>query len=96
MDGTGKRLFWILLMGIMAFSVLFVPVCSTLCSADPHNTDFSHGANCTILSHSFVQIGIGLSTIFILPLMGLLFLINSYFIPAGFLLSPFKPPRFHT
>ncbi len=95
MDGTGKRLFWILLMGMIAFSVLFTPVCSTLCSANPHNTDFSHGANCTILSHSFVQIGIGLSAIFILLLMGFFLVRSSYFVPAGFFSSPFRPPRFH-
>jgi hypothetical protein len=95
MNFTNKKLFWFLLMGMMAFSVLFTPVCSTLCLDSPDITDVSHRANCPVLSHSFVQIGIGLSAIFILPLMGLLFLTSSFFIPTGFILSPFRPPRFH-
>ena len=96
MDLTRKKCFVFFLMGIMAFSVLFVPVCSTLCSAGSNVADVSHGASCTFLSHSFTQFGIGLSAIFILPLMGLFLLISSYYIPAGFLLPLFKPPRFHT
>ncbi len=94
MDFSGKKLFLIFLMGMMAFSVLFTPVCSTLCFTGPDVTDISHRANCPILSHSFVQIGIGLSAIFMLPLIGLLFLISSNSISAGFFLSPFRPPRF--
>jgi hypothetical protein len=95
MDFSGKKLFLIFLMGMMAFSVLFTPVCSTLCLDSPDITDVSHRAKCATLSHSFVQTGIGLSAIFILPLMGLLFLTSSFFIPTGFILSPFRPPRFH-
>jgi hypothetical protein len=90
-----KRLFLFLLMGMMAFSVLFTPVCSTLCLDSPDVTDVSHGAKCTILSHSFVQTGIGLSAIFILPFMSLLFLTSPSFFPPGFFLSLFKPPRLH-
>ncbi len=91
---TYKRIFF--LMGMMAFCVLFTPMCSTLCSDSPQAMDVSHATNCDVLSHSFVQTGIGLSAIFIMPYIGLLFLISSYFIPAGFFLSLFKPPRFHT
>jgi len=92
---TEKKLFLFFLMGMMAFSVLFAPVCSTKCLDSPDVADASHGDNCTMLSHSFVQTGMGLSAIFILPSMGLLFLQSTFFIPAGFILSPFRPPRFH-
>ena len=94
MNLTGKKLFLIFLMGMMAFSVLFTPVCSTLCFDGPDVTDVSHRANCPIISHSFVQVGIGLAVIFILPLIGFLFLISPNSISAGFFLSPFRPPRF--
>ncbi len=96
MELNRKRLFSFTLMGIVAFSILFNPVCFTLCSASLDGTDVYHGASCTFSSHFFTQIAIVLSAIFILPFMGLLFVISSYYIPSGFLLSPFKPPRFHT
>lgn len=92
---TGKRLFLFFLMGGMIVILLFTPGCFILCAAVHNATDVSHGTSCTMLSHAFVQTGTGVSAIFILSLMGLLLLRNSYFIPAGFFLSPFKPPRFH-
>ena len=94
MDCSGKKLFLIFLTGIMAFSVLFTPICPTLCFDSPDVTDISHRGNCPILSHSFVQIDFRLSAIFILSLMGLIFLISPNSISAGFFLSPFRPPRF--
>jgi hypothetical protein len=94
MDLTRKKYFVFFLMGIMAFSVLFVPVCSTLCSAGSNVADVSHGASCTFSSHSFTQFGIGLSSLFILSLVCLSLVISSVYIPKGSLLSLFRPPRF--
>ncbi len=94
MNCSGKKLFLIILIGTMAFSVLFTPLCPTLCFDSPDVTDISHRENCSILSHSFVQIDFGLSAILILPLIGLIFLISPNSISAGFFLSPFRPPRF--
>lgn len=81
-------------MGVVSLSVLFAPVCFSMCPANQPGPDFSQEANCALSSHSFVKIGIGLSALFTLPLLGLFLYMKRLSIPPGFVLSLFRPPRF--
>ncbi len=88
-----KRI-WILL-AILGIAIVFNVVCPQL-ETDQHGIEFHSDGNCTFLSHSIVHIGIGLSFLCILPLIGLSLLVVTNFPPGGFVLDPFKPPRFHS
>ena len=94
MSFTGKKLFLLVLIGLIALSAVYVLVCTPLCPTVHYGLDFSQGATCTFPSHSFVQIRIGLAALFILPLLGIFPHMKPVPIPEGFLLSLFKPPRF--
>lgn len=96
MGFTRKKLFAFILVGSLTFGIPFITVCFSLCPTVDLGSDFSHIDNCTFSSHSYVQIGIGQSTLFIPPHLGLFLIIGRYNIPEGFSLLPFKPPRFHT
>lgn len=80
-----------LLFAILIFSVFFNLLCPHLYLQEHQGHNFS----CSISSHSFVSIGIGLSALSILPLLGLFPLKNLTHLHEGFVLLPFKPPRFH-
>jgi hypothetical protein len=95
MNLTSKKLILLSLMGMLAFSILFTPVCSTVCAAAPTASSDMNSTSCNISSHIFVQSGAGPSGHFMLMLMGFFFFISVYFIPDGFVLSPYRPPRFH-
>ena len=82
-------------MGMLAFSVLFTPVCSTMCSVTLNVVGEIGSTSCNTSSHYFFQSGVGPSGHFMLILIGLFFFIGVYFIPDGFVLSPYRPPRFH-
>ncbi|MCG6971876.1 MAG: hypothetical protein LJE66_01900 [Desulfobacterales bacterium] len=95
MNPTSKKLIVLSLMGMLAFSVLFTPVCSTMCAVTLNVAGEIGSTSCNISSHFLVQSGVGPSDHFILILIGLFFFIGVYFIPDGFVLSPYRPPRFH-
>jgi hypothetical protein len=95
MNLTKKKSLLFLLLGSVVLSILFTAVCAPLCHSSHHGSDFSQGANCTFSSHSFVQIGAGLSALFMLPFMGLFLVFGVPYIPKGFFLFPYRPPRLH-
>jgi hypothetical protein len=94
MHFTRKKILLLILMGGVTFVVLSVPMCAPLCPESHHGADFFQDANCTISSHSFVRSGAGLANLFILPLLGLFLIRAISSVPEGFLLSPYKPPRY--
>ena len=81
--------------GSLALVVSLVVICASLCPSDSYGSEFPVNADCTFTSHVFVQAGIGLSFFFIIPLIGLLPIVNRSVILDGFYMSPFKPPQFH-
>jgi hypothetical protein len=93
MNFTRKKFILLTLMGIVVFSAMYIPLCSPLCPTNHHRIDFSQSASCAFSSHSFVQIGIGLSVLFILTFSGFALGSGIPFIPEGFYLALFKPPR---
>jgi hypothetical protein len=91
-----KRPFLVILMVFLILGVLYVAMCSHLCPSGTHATRFLQHLNCTVQSHSFTYNGTGLSVLFVLPLIGLFFLMNITFFPQELILSPFKPPQFQS
>ncbi len=77
----------LLLLTILGLSILYSALCLQVCPSGDHGL----GLICPISSHPFAYIGTELSAI--LLLMGLILLINITFMPEGFVLPPFRPPR---
>lgn len=82
----------LLLLGILGFSIFYSALCFQLCPSVNHDLGFMQDANC---SSFLTYVGTGLSVLFSLALVGLFLLINTAFTPEGFVLLPFKPPRYH-
>jgi hypothetical protein len=81
-------------MGVLAYGIPTVAVCSSHCIPTNPDLDFPKEVSCAFPYHSFVQIGIELSALFILSIAGFYLVENRLIIPNGFFLSLFKPPRF--
>jgi hypothetical protein len=81
---------------ILGFAVFFSALCPQLCSSDLLGLDSMQHGNCTISSQSFGYMGMGLLTLFILPMIGLFPANNFAFTPGDFVLSYFRPPRFQS
>jgi hypothetical protein len=84
----------LIFMGVLAFTFPVIAVCSSLCPADSPGVIFFQHANCGITSHSFVSMGVGLSALVTLPLIGIFIINKMLSIPAGYPFPMFKPPRF--
>ena len=95
MHMNGKRRLLLLLIGSMAFIVSFVVICAAIYPSGSYGPEFPANTDCSFTSHAFAHIGIGLSVLFILSLLGSFLIINRSIILDGFYMSPFKPPRFH-
>lgn len=81
-------------VGSLALIVSLIVICAALCPSDSYRSEFPMTADCIFTSHVFVQAGIGLSFLLIVPLIGIFLDINRSIILDGFYMSPFKPPRF--
>ena len=93
-SGKNYSLPLLTIMGILAFGVPIIVMCSSLCPADNHIINFFQDTNCGSASHSFVQIGMGLFALFALPLAGIFVGMRIFSLPPGFMLPPFRPPQF--
>ncbi len=78
----------------MVLIVTLIVISAALCPDGFYGPEFSVNADCTFTSHAFAHIGIGLSVLFILSLLGSFLIINRSIILDGFYMSPLKPPRF--
>jgi hypothetical protein len=84
----------IIVMGLLAFTFPVIAVCSSLCPTDNPGVIFFQHANCGITTHSFFFLGVGLSALFTLSLIGIFIVNKMLSIPAGYPFPMFKPPRF--
>jgi hypothetical protein len=91
-----KQFLLLCILGSMAFIVSVVVICANLCPSDSDGPEFQVSADCSFTSHAFLQAGIGLSALLIIPLSGLFLIMNRSTISDGFYLSLFRPPRFDT
>ncbi len=96
MNLSRKKSSLFLLLGSVIFAVIFTPVCAPLCPNIHHGNEFSQDVNCSFASHSFVRIGGGLAALFMLSFMSLFLVFGISYIPQGFFLPPFRPPRLHS
>ena len=94
MNFTKKNLILFIIIGILVSGIPVITLCSSSCVSSDLDLDSPMDGSCPFSFHSFVQIAIGLSALFVLPLAGLLLVNDRQFIPPGVYLPLFKPPRF--
>ncbi len=92
MNLTKKNLILFITIGILVSGIPVITWCSSYCVAS--DLDFSVDGSCPFSYHSFVQIAMALSALFILPLADPFLVRDRQFIPPGVYLPLFKPPRF--
>lgn len=96
MNPIRKDLILLFIIGILVCAPAVIALCSSYCSSNAPDFDPPVDGSCPFSFHSFVQIVIGGSAFFVLPLVGLFHIGDRPFIPPGVYGSPFKPPRFST
>ena len=89
MNLTKNTLILLVIIGISVFTL-----CSSYCVSSDLDLDFPVDGSCPFSYHSFVQIAIGLSALFLLPLAGFFLVKDKKFIPLEVHLPLIKPPRF--
>ena len=93
MKFTRKNLILFIIIGIVAYNIPVIALCSSHCATVNPDINSFKDASCSISSHSFVQFGIEFSILIILPLISLLAVIKKLCIPTGFFFPPFRPPK---
>ena len=94
MNITKKHLILLVIIGILVSGIPVITLCSSYCVSSDLELDSPMGGSCPFSYHSFVQIAIVLSALFVLPLSGLFLVSDRQLIPPGVYLPLFKPPRF--
>ena len=94
MNPIRKNLILLITLGILVSGLPVIALCSSYCFSGALGVDSPVDGSCPFSFHSFVQLVIGGSAFFVLPLAGLFHVRDSQFIPAGVYWSLFKPPRF--
>ena len=94
MNLTKKNLILLVIIGIFVSGIPVITLCSYYCVSSRLDLDSPVDGSCPFSYHPFVQIAIGMSALFILPLAGLFLVRGKQFIPLGVYLPLFKPPRF--
>ncbi len=94
MNITKKHLILLVIIGILVSGIPVITMCSTYCVSSDSDLDSPMDGNCPFSFHSFVQIAIVLSALFVLPLAGLFLVNDRLFIPPGVYWPLFRPPRF--
>jgi hypothetical protein len=89
-----KHLILTIIIGILGSGIPVITLCSSYCVSSNLDLDSSMDGSCPFLDHSFVQIAMVLSALFVLPLAGLFLVRDRQFIPPGVYWPFFKPPRF--
>jgi len=89
-----KNLILPIIVGLLVLGIPVITMCSSYCVSSDPDLDSPIHRSCSFAFHSFVQIAIVLSALFVLPLAGLFLVRDRQFIPAGVYWPLFKPPRF--
>ena len=82
-----------MIIGIMAYGIPIIAMCSSHCVAGSPDFDSPKDANCSISSHFFVSIAVNLFILMILPIFAFFAVIDNLRIPSGYYLSLFRPPK---
>jgi hypothetical protein len=91
---TKKHLILFIIIGILVSGVPVLTMCSTYCVSSDSDLDSAMDGSCPFAFHSFVQVAIVLSALFVLPLAGFFIFRDRQFIPPGVYWPLFRPPRF--
>jgi hypothetical protein len=91
---TKKQLILLIIIGILVSGIPVITLCSSYCVSSELDLDSAMDGSCPFANHSFVQIVIVLSALFVLPLAGFCLVSDRQFIPPGVYWPLFRPPRF--
>ena len=80
MDITRKKFFLIVICGILLYGLPVITLCPSYCTSSHPNFDSSPDGSCPFAFHSFVQIAVFLSALFILSPAGFFLVMPSLFI----------------
>jgi hypothetical protein len=94
MNFTKKNLILFIIIGILVSGIPVITSCSSYCVSNDLDLDSLMDGSCPFSFHSFVQIIIVLSALFVLPLAGFFLVRDRQFISPGVYWPLFKPPRF--
>jgi hypothetical protein len=91
---TKKHLILLIIIGILVSGIPVVTLCSSYCVSSDLDLDSAMDGSCPFAYHSFVQVAMVLSALFVLPLAGFFLVRDRQFIPPGVYWPLFRPPRF--
>ncbi len=94
MNLAQKNIILFVILVILASGIPALTLCSTHCVTSNPGPDFHKEVKCSLSNHSFFQYGIEQSIFYITLLLGFFLVTSKLFIPAGYLSTLFKPPRF--
>jgi hypothetical protein len=94
MNITKKHLVLFVIIGILMSGIPGITLCSSYCVSNNPDLDSPMGESCPFTFHSFVQVIIVLSALFVLPLAGFFLARDRQFIPPEAYWPLFRPPRF--
>ena len=94
MNISKKNLIPLIIIGVLVSGIPVITLCSSYCVSSNPDLDSSMDGSCPFLFHSFVQIVIVMSALFILPFAGRFVARERQFIPPGVYWPLFRPPRY--
>jgi len=94
MNITKKHIVLSVIVGILVSGIPGITLCSSYCVSSNLDLDSPMDGSCPFSFHSYVQVIIVLSALFVLPFAGAFLGRDRQFITSGVYLPLFKPPRF--
>lgn len=94
MDIAKKHLILAIIIGLLLSGIPVITLCSSYCASSDRDFDTAMDGSCPFAFHSFVQINLLLSALFVLPFAGFFIVRERQFIPPGVYWPLFRPPRF--
>ena len=91
---TKKHLILFIIIGILVSGIPVITMCSSYCASSDPGLDSAMDGSCPFSFHSFVQVAIVLSALFVLPLAGFFIFRDRQFVKPGVYWPLFRPPRF--
>lgn len=93
MNDKSNNFILLIITGILAAGILAMTLCSLQYGTSHAGFDYLLDIKCSFTAHSFVQTAAELSGFGVIPLLGILLFKGRFIIPAGFIVTIFKPPR---
>jgi hypothetical protein len=94
MDITRKKISLIVICGILLYGLPVITLCPSYCASSHPDLDSTVGGSCPFAFHSFVQIAVVLSALFVLSPAGFFMARDRQLLSSGVYWPLFRPPRF--